>query len=418
MMCLVAVCRWGNLPAVEMLLSVETLTNGEAKTDVWACDMQGRVALHLAAEYSFDTVCERLLVAMEQVQALAMSSIGGGVKLLSPSPQQESAVHRFSCTAPEDLTGSTPLGWAKRKANGRPPESIEKLLFRPGDNSVMPKSAFLTRSGRTPHKKKRDSALDLRKRAMTTEPKSAAFWKTQESLHEHTDNQGLVYASGDALGWRPTMEDRIVMRCPLAKTSYNSPSSHQTSDRKSWSLFGVMDGHGGDFSSDFVSKCLPGIVAEQLRELEKTSLVHQQLVMSHEDRIACFDESLKTALCNACLQLDALLSEQERMKVSGRHGVKGKEAPPSTEILIRDVSGTTVCFCVIGHDVIAVANVGDSRAIMGRYEDGGDMNSERVVVAEVLSEDHKFEIKEEQERAARAGFRCVSRDLLPVELRT
>jgi serine/threonine protein phosphatase PrpC len=411
MICVVVLYfRWGNLSAVELLLSVEAITNGEARTDVWACDLQGRVALHLAAEYSFDAVCERLLEAMEQ-QRQPVNVTSAGVKIVSPSPLKDRVANRFSHTAPQDLTGSTPLGWAKRKANGRPPPSIEKLLFQPGDNSVMPQSAFLTRSGRTPHKKKRETALDMRKRAMTAAPK-AGVKKSLVSPQTQGANEGLVYASSDALGWRPTMEDRIVMKCPLALHGACGENGLQDEDVDGWSMFGVMDGHGGDFSSDFVSKCLPGIVAGELGQVER------MLCTTSEASEALVEESLKTALFNACVQSDALLSEQERMKVSGRHGVKAREAPPSTEILIRDVSGTTACFCVIGHDVIAVANVGDSRAIMGRYAEhsllsykanaeGDDVEEgeRRRVVSEALSEDHKFEVPGERGRASREGFR-------------
>ena len=198
------------------------------------------------------------------------------------------------------------------------------------------------------------------------------------------------------------MEDRIVMKCPLNVRDIDEEIDEDDDESDHWSLFGVLDGHGGEFSSDFVGRKLPDIVANSLREAEKTVKICSIDVV----------KTLELAIREACLNAEAELSEQDRMKVTGRYGLKGRketELEPFTELLSRDVSGTTLCFCAIGHEYVVIANVGDSRAVLGTYRPVKiDMayktESKKEVVAVPLSEDHKFTIPTERIRATNAGF--------------
>lgn len=364
---------------MEELLQLEESTNGQISVDVWACDLQGRVALHLAAENYFEDVCVLLLRAMEKGEGPSTEGREEAEPGQTPQKIGADGCGKFRHTAPEDLTGSTPLGWAKRKANGRPPANIEALLFRHGDNSIIPKSPFVSRTGRTPHRESR-SAPHAALRSCV------AVSSLEGSVRSSTDSggcDGLFFASSDAQGWRPTMEDRIIMRCPL--TSDEDGGVH-------WGVFAVLDGHGGDFSSDFVSKTLPEIVSAELRGLDLSCALR-----SDEGNVPVVD-TLHRAVSRCCSRAEEVLSEQDRMMVSAKYAPPFRDAPPKTELLIRDVSGTTLCLCIVGEDHLVVANIGDSRAVLACCDD------DKSLVTVPLSEDHKFSIPSERVRAEKAGF--------------
>lgn len=59
--------------------------------------------------------------------------------------------------------------------------------------------------------------------------------------------------------------------------------------------------------------------------------------------------------------------------------------------------------CLVGaisNDVLYVANLGDSRAVLGRRVTGGRMNSTQMVVAERLSTDHNVGVEEVRKEVA------------------
>lgn len=59
--------------------------------------------------------------------------------------------------------------------------------------------------------------------------------------------------------------------------------------------------------------------------------------------------------------------------------------------------------CLVGaisNDVLYVANLGDSRAVLGRRVNGGKMNNSQMVVAERLSTDHNVAVEEVRKEVA------------------
>mmetsp|Transcript_3174 Transcript_3174/g.4913 ORF Transcript_3174/g.4913 Transcript_3174/m.4913 type:complete len:1196 (+) Transcript_3174:43-3630(+) len=359
-----AAARWGNVDVIKVLLGLRD-SSGNRLVDVWSCDLQGRVPLHLAAQYSQQNACEVLMNAMTDKDC-SETVLNTTIQDKITGTPPRSVVGTF---APVDLTGTTPLGWASKK--GRPARCIEKLLFQPGDNSILPKSPFIHRSGKTPMRKK----LKLS--------------KTPES--EFPDNMDmLVYAHGEAGGWRASMEDKIVAECPLTVNSMQRNDSFSDS----WSLFGVFDGHGGQFTSNFVSQNLPSIVKNELK------------VLSTAPCDSHFKSKLKAALTNACIRVDELLSEEERMRVTmrvknprqdGRKKEITAQSGVKVELFTRDCSGSTACVCLINRDVLAVANIGDSRAVLAMIDASGNIKSEQ------MSRDHKLSIDTEKLRAHEAG---------------
>lgn len=322
--------RAGNIDVVKYLLSLKKPQSNENLVNVWARDLQGRVALHLAAEYEHVELCKVLMSAMTEPNEITRD----------PPSTPRSVV---GSSAPVDLTGTTPLGWASRRRKGRPSSPIRELLFKEGDSSILPQKFYLERSGKTPRK------------------------RTQSKSHpsKNLSSDEIIFAHSEAQGWRPEMEDATLCQCPLL--------SNQS---QTYWLFGVFDGHGGDFSSKFASSKLPSILVPFLHQLEYP-----------------LESDLKRILYDSCISLDAALSEEERMKVTAKQGT----LDGTIRLNISDTSGTTACVLLITIDYLLLANIGDSRAVMARA------SSDDSPLAIPLSIDQKLSIEEERSRALRAG---------------
>lgn len=334
--------KWGNLEVVKMLLSLKKSTESQERlVDVWARDLQGRVPLHLAAENEHEAICRVLMNAMtEEEPSIAPS----------PSPLRSKPRSVVGVAAPVDLTGTTPLGWASRKAKGRPNSPIRELLFSQGDHSILPQRNYSERSGKTPCRSSKKSQLN-------------------------PDLNRMIFAHSDAQGWRPEMEDRVLTCCPLSLSA-------STEGLDSYCLFGVFDGHGGDFTSNFVSKKLPSVLTTQLD------------LLSHP-----IASELSNALYKSCLIVDELLSEEERMKVTAKSGNNGK-----ISVSVNDGSGSTGCICLLSPNDIICANIGDSRAILARQQSSSLHELEMQLEFLPLSRDQKFNDIEERDRAINAGY--------------
>lgn len=66
-----------------------------------------------------------------------------------------------------------------------------------------------------------------------------------------------------------------------------------------------------------------------------------------------------------------------------------------------EFSGTTLSMCIIRSNKIFGVNIGDSRVIIGKEEDG-------VLIAEAFTEDHKPDLPKEKERIVAAGGRVFA----------
>lgn len=166
------------------------------------------------------------------------------------------------------------------------------------------------------------------------------------------------------------MEDAVLTCCPLLAVE----------DQQTYWLFGVFDGHGGDFSSKFAAKNFPSIL---LSALGRPSPLPAS-------------NSLEQILHDSCIAVDALLSEEERMKVTA----KQQSSDGNVKLSLRDTSGTTSCLCLLTLDDIFLANIGDSRAVLARTSRVSVVTS---IAAIPLSIDQKLSLPEEHNRAAQAG---------------
>lgn len=306
---LMAAAYAGSCMAAEVLLQVAKEMNDSVVMD---CDLQGRTALHIAAEYGNMYLVQLLLPSYQ----LGDSTTGGGATTANNST--------LGSPMPIDLLGRTPLGRAITSpiptARKRRKE-LESLLFSPGDLSVF------------------------------------GFAKPETERTFQQDDLRLAFGIADMPGMRVTMEDAVC-------------TSTFSIDGIPYCLLGVCDGHGDQGR-------VAQFVAEQIPQVLQTQL--------HID-----PKDWTTIWKNTCFQVDEKLRQAE---ITG---------------------GSTAVFALITSDLIVVANVGDSRAILIQSpntleESMQQLSLEQSPHATVipLSDDHKPNLPQEQSRIEAAGMKVV-----------
>jgi len=235
------------------------------------------------------------------------------------------------------------------------------------------------------------------------------------------------------------MEDRIIIKSPF-------PCAVQ------WNLFGVLDGHGGDYAVSFLCQEIPRLIERMISDSVKVEdSKEEKAVLSNDDswqisRQQFSEQTVENILHHSILASDYNLSQQKCMRVSvvdvpipqprSRVGVTAGEgegqgitpAIPVTKkkFVTTDTSGSTAAICLISDSLVAVANVGDSRVVLARRS--SDILSPRQPFAPVstssprqswdgriasvldavpLSQDHKLDLPGERARAEAAGGMCV-----------
>lgn len=166
-----------------------------------------------------------------------------------------------------------------------------------------------------------------------TEKKSKASW-------ELLKGNVAIYA---IQGRRPHMEDRYNF--------VNNLDDTQTS------IYGIFDGHGGEFSADFAEKALFKSLMVRLLKLPKDDTT----------------QSMADLLTEEFLNVDHQLLEIVKSTL--------------------DMSGSTALVALLRHDILTVANVGDSRGVMCD-KDGN---------AIPMTVDHKPQQLKERRRIKQAG---------------
>jgi serine/threonine protein phosphatase PrpC len=165
-------------------------------------------------------------------------------------------------------------------------------------------------------------------------------------------------------------QDMFLIEVADAATGASSPSA----STRPQAVVGVFDGHGelGHRVSAFITDRLRGELlgmSEGARAGAETGAPAGEAGASH-------------ALLGAFERTDRAL-----------HAASG--------IDIRH-SGSTACTAQLAGDELLVANVGDSRAVLGRWEAGAD-----AIVAIDLSQDHKPDSEGEYRRITRVGGRVA-----------
>ena len=126
--------------------------------------------------------------------------------------------------------------------------------------------------------------------------------------------------------------------------------------RPAWSLFGVCDGHGGAFCSEYLANAIPTMLAKEAAMLARYmgSAFKPGGTSNDADTTP---HQLKEMLLKVCVDADTQLSEHPRMFVehTGTTNIKYK---------CMDGSGSTAILALITAQYVAIANVGDSRAVL------------------------------------------------------
>eukprot|EP00537_Pseudo-nitzschia_pungens_P018470 CAMPEP_0172408466 /NCGR_PEP_ID=MMETSP1061-20121228/75870_1 /TAXON_ID=37318 /ORGANISM="Pseudo-nitzschia pungens, Strain cf. pungens" /LENGTH=425 /DNA_ID=CAMNT_0013144599 /DNA_START=516 /DNA_END=1793 /DNA_ORIENTATION=- len=219
--------------------------------------------------------------------------------------------------------------------------------------------------------------------------------RSSEPITEKSTFRGNVreegiesYAFSGMQGWRVTMEDAHMACTSIPVDGKPEPL------RSGHAIFGVMDGHGGDFTSDFAAHHFMKIFSANSRLKKYAS-------MSAEDQSSVPGiECLRPALTETFGRLDAEIRKQQNLRNEKKFLALSKQqakAPhgESSQVRVRyERSGSTCCVVLVTPSHIICANAGDSRAILRR--------AGRVLP---LSFDHKPNNAPELERIQQAsGF--------------
>lgn len=183
--------------------------------------------------------------------------------------------------------------------------------------------------------------------------------------------------------------------------------------RRLWSFFGVCDGHGGDYVASYLAKELPDVIKRVALDVEF------ETGRSSENDEYTTPSILRDVLLRTCSIADKECAATDRMEVQRDEDENGD----TTNVICKDSSGSTGLFCIISDKLIAVANVGDSRALLAQWNPTPPLTSSsmespvrnfsydniprNILIATALSEDHKFTIPEERQRAEVAGATYV-----------
>ena len=183
------------------------------------------------------------------------------------------------------------------------------------------------------------------------------------------------YAFSGMQGWRLRMEDSHVACTEIPVGSQILEKGH--------AIFGVFDGHGGDFTSDYAAKNFIKTFSAgpSLKKYSKLKTIDQYDVPGVS--------LLKTALTEAFCELDDEI-RRKQTQLNGRKGIESRTIPSSR--VRQERSGSTIVVVMITPSHIICANAGDSRAVLQR---GGR--------ALPLSFDHKPSNLPELERITAAG---------------
>lgn len=166
------------------------------------------------------------------------------------------------------------------------------------------------------------------------------------------------YAFSGMQGWRMTMEDAhmVCTEIPVEGRSEPLPRGH--------TIFGVMDGHGGDFTSEFAADNFMKMFSANPNLQKYANLSSED--QSNVPGIEC----LRPALAETFNQLDVEIRKQQNKrndtflsKQQQQQSQTGGEESPRVRF---ERSGSTCVVVLLTPSHIICANAGDSRAILRR----------------------------------------------------
>ncbi len=312
-----------NLTMLTLLLETPGAT-------AWVRDLQGRTPLHCA------------------VEAVKADNIDVCRFLRQKMCDERPGHDPVGAAAPVDLAGRTPLGRQNRsKVAAMPSKDLLDVLYRDGDRSVLPKSPVNTRSGHSP-------------------------WKSNPvPVIKPAQGQNISYAFSEASGWRHYMEDRVLASFPFSDFgAARSGAGIDGSSGNAVGIFGICDGHGGSFVSQYLVDTMPRVAKAAMESLREE---HES--MSPAAFLETLSPSqLESVLSQSCHALEEELRTLPRLTVDLK-AIKGVTINDATGQPLQpksaDSSGSTGLFCIVSSQCYAIANVGDSRAVVAQFAGSG-----------------------------------------------
>jgi serine/threonine protein phosphatase PrpC len=188
--------------------------------------------------------------------------------------------------------------------------------------------------------------------------------RANEPLTEKTTVRGDVkqaglesYAFSGMQGWRMTMEDAHMVCTSIPVDGREEPL------RKGHAIFGVMDGHGGDFTSEYAS-------ANFMNMFSASNRLKKYSAMSTEEQSNVPGLGLlRHALSETFSRLDIEIRKQQNLRNEKKFLELSKhlETSPDHPARVRyERSGSTCIVVLVTPSHIICANAGDSRAILRR----------------------------------------------------
>eukprot|EP00538_Stauroneis_constricta_P006695 CAMPEP_0119560840 /NCGR_PEP_ID=MMETSP1352-20130426/16003_1 /TAXON_ID=265584 /ORGANISM="Stauroneis constricta, Strain CCMP1120" /LENGTH=411 /DNA_ID=CAMNT_0007608901 /DNA_START=262 /DNA_END=1497 /DNA_ORIENTATION=+ len=177
---------------------------------------------------------------------------------------------------------------------------------------------------------------------------------TKDTARGVVNDGGIMnYAFSGMQGWRMTMED-AHMACTDIPVNGKS-------ELKGHAIFGVMDGHGGDFTSTYAAKHFMTTFSAQ------TTLKKYHDMKDAKRNDVPGVELLKSALAETFASLDADIRKNQNKRNDTLFAMKEK-APQGADAknIAFERSGSTCIVVLITPSHIICANAGDSRAILRR----------------------------------------------------
>lgn len=253
--------------------------------------------------------------------------------------------------APLDLSGRTPVAWAALSAPNASRAALEETLFLAGDGAILPRTALAGRH---------------------TGPRGEA-----------RERGAMTWAEAGVRGWRVDMEDACCAHSPVPGVDADDAAKPPRP-----SLFAVLDGHGGAFASTFCAKALLEALKETdewvTYEANRAAPTAPESEAGGDPKARADTEAqvLSGAMRSAVFALDEKLLAQPVMA-----GEKGAA---------EDASGSTLVCAMVTATHIIVANVGDSKAVLG-------LGSQTEWAGHDLNTEHKPNLPDEKERIEQAG---------------
>ena len=186
---------------------------------------------------------------------------------------------------------------------------------------------------------------------------------TEKHSLDEVEYDGMKFAASEMQGWRIEMEDAHTVQIDVAGLPNHS-------------FVAVYDGHGGKGAAEYSGEHMLRHVIQNNENFTKyRNNWDKESVDVNE-----LQEYIRKALYNAFVSIDEELWKIEQFATAA------------------DTSGCTAVCALITPKFIAVANAGDSRAIISMKGEEGEKD-----IVRGLSRDHKPTLDDEKDRIVRAG---------------